>query len=77
MAEKRPTGTDPLTRGNVHELKDSDLSVGNSYHTSLTRQSPKEMTDEVLSNIFGPTTAPIKVEPVKDEFKPGGSNFGR
>ena len=37
------------------------LAVGNSYHTSLTRLSPKEMTDEVLSNIFGATTAPAKV----------------
>jgi hypothetical protein len=53
------------------------LAVGNSYHTSLTRLSPQEMTDEVLSNIFGPTTAPAKVEPVKDEFKPRGSNFGK
>jgi hypothetical protein len=48
------------------------LAVGNSYHTSLTRLSPKEMTDEVLSNIFGPTTAPVKVRPAKDDFKPRG-----
>jgi hypothetical protein len=53
------------------------LAVGNSYHTSLTRLSPKEMTDEVLANIFGPTTAPAKVDPVKDDFKQRGSNFGK
>ena len=53
------------------------LAVGNSYHTSLTRLTPKEMVDEVLSNIFGPTNAPAKVAPVKDDFKPRGSNFGR
>jgi hypothetical protein len=28
------------------------MAVGNSYHTSLTRKSPKEMVDEVLTNIF-------------------------
>lgn len=28
------------------------LAVGNSYHTSLTRKSPEEMVDEVLTNIF-------------------------
>ena len=28
------------------------LAVGNSYHTSLTRKSPEEMVDEVISNIF-------------------------
>ena len=31
---------------------DFPLASGNSYHTSLTRKSPKEMVDEVLSNIF-------------------------
>ena len=30
----------------------SPLAVGNSYHTSLTRKSPKEMVKEVLTNIF-------------------------
>ena len=32
----------------------SNLTIarGNSYHTSLTRKSPEEMVDEVLSNIF-------------------------
>ncbi len=28
------------------------LATGNSLHTSLTRKSPEEMVDEVLSNIF-------------------------
>jgi hypothetical protein len=28
------------------------LAVGNSYHTSLTRKSPQEMVDEVLTNIL-------------------------
>jgi len=28
------------------------LAVGNSFHTSLTRISPEEMVDEVMTNIF-------------------------
>lgn len=28
------------------------MAVGNSYHTSLTRKSPEEMVEEVLTNIF-------------------------
>lgn len=28
------------------------LATGNSYHTSLTRQTPEEMVAEVLTNIF-------------------------
>lgn len=28
------------------------LATGNSYHTSLTRKSPKEMVDEVVDNIL-------------------------
>jgi hypothetical protein len=28
------------------------LAVGNSYHTSLTRKSPQEMVDEVVTNIL-------------------------
>jgi len=28
------------------------LAQGNSYHTSLTRKSPKEMVDEVVDNIL-------------------------
>jgi hypothetical protein len=28
------------------------LAVGNSYHTSLTRKSPEEMVDEVMTNIL-------------------------
>jgi len=31
---------------------DFPLATGNSYHTSLTRLSPEEMIEEVLSNIF-------------------------
>jgi hypothetical protein len=28
------------------------MATGNSYHTSLTRKTPAEMVEEVLSNIF-------------------------
>jgi hypothetical protein len=28
------------------------IASGNSFHTSLTRKSPEEMVDEVLTNIF-------------------------
>lgn len=28
------------------------LAVGNSYHTSLSRLTPEQMVDEVLTNIF-------------------------
>lgn len=28
------------------------LANGNSFHTSLTRKSPREMVDEVINNIF-------------------------
>ena len=31
---------------------DFPLATGNSFHTSLTRKSPEEMVDEVLTNIF-------------------------
>lgn len=31
---------------------DFPLATGNSYHTSLTRLSPKEMVDEVVENIY-------------------------
>lgn len=31
---------------------DFPLATGNSYHTSLTRKSPKEMVDEVIGNIY-------------------------
>jgi hypothetical protein len=31
------------------------LAVGNSFHTSLTRKSPEEMVDEVLTNILNAT----------------------
>lgn len=31
---------------------DYPLATGNSYHTSLTRLSPKEMVDEVVDNIY-------------------------
>ena len=28
------------------------IATGNSYHTSLTRKSPPEMVDEVMTNIY-------------------------
>ena len=31
---------------------DFALATGNSYHTSFTRKSPKEMVDEVVDNIY-------------------------
>lgn len=31
---------------------DFPLATGNSMHTSLTRKSPKEMVDEVVTNIY-------------------------
>lgn len=31
---------------------DFPIASGNSYHTSLTRKSPKEMVDEVVDNIY-------------------------
>lgn len=31
---------------------DFPLATGNSFHTSLTRKSPKEMVDEVVDNIL-------------------------
>lgn len=31
---------------------DVGVASGNSYHTSLTRKSPKEMVDEVVGNIL-------------------------
>jgi hypothetical protein len=31
---------------------DFPMASGNSFHTSLTRKSPEEMVDEVLTNIF-------------------------
>lgn len=37
----------------VREPKtDYPLATGNSYHTSLTRKSPTEMVDEVVTNIL-------------------------
>ena len=33
---------------------------GNSYHTSLTRLSPEEMIDEVLTNIFDADKRPAE-----------------
>lgn len=35
---------------------DYPLAEGNSYHTSLTRKSPDEMVDEILTNIFSGNT---------------------
>jgi hypothetical protein len=34
---------------------DFPMAVGNSLHTSLTRKSPEEMVDEVMTNIFNRT----------------------
>lgn len=34
------------------------LAVGNSFHTSLTRKSPEEMVDEVMTNIFNAAKNP-------------------
>jgi hypothetical protein len=31
---------------------DFPLATGNSFHTSLTRLSPKEMVSEVIDNIY-------------------------
>jgi len=39
-------------------INNSPLAVGNSVHTSLTRKSPEEMVDEVLTNIFNAKGAP-------------------
>lgn len=38
----------------------SNLTIarGNSYHTSLTRKSPEEMVDAVLTNIFSAKSNP-------------------
>ena len=44
MLELTITLQDPRT--------DVALATGNSYHTSLTRKSPKEMVDEVVDNIL-------------------------
>ena len=44
MLELTITFRDPKT--------DYPLATGNSYHTSLTRKSPEEMVEEVLTNIF-------------------------
>lgn len=38
---------------NIDDAKtDYPLASGNSYHTSLSRKSPEDMVDEVLTNIF-------------------------
>lgn len=34
---------------------DFPMAVGNSFHGSLTRKSPEEMVDEVMTNIFNKT----------------------
>ena len=36
------------------------LAVGNSYHTSLTRKSPEEMVEEVMTNILNPSKPTAK-----------------
>lgn len=45
MLELTVTIRDPKT--------DFPLATGNSFHTSLTRLSPKEMVSEVIDNIYG------------------------
>lgn len=35
----------------VRDKADFPLATGNSFHTSLTRKSPPEMVDEVVTNI--------------------------
>jgi hypothetical protein len=35
----------------LRDRSDFPIAIGNSYHTSLTRKSPSEMVDEVLTNI--------------------------
>jgi len=37
------------------------FATGNSFHTSLTRQSPEKMIDEVLTNIFTADSDPDAV----------------
>ena len=44
MIELTITLRDPKT--------DHPIAMGNSYHTSLTRKSQKEMVDEVVGNIL-------------------------
>lgn len=44
MLELTVTIRDPKT--------DFPLATGNSYHTSLTRLSPREMVNEVIENIY-------------------------
>lgn len=39
-------------------VNNSPLAVGNSLHSSLTRKSPEEMVDEVLTNIFNAKAVP-------------------
>jgi len=36
------------------------LALGNSFHTSLTRKSPEEMVDEVMTNIFTAAKQPVQ-----------------
>jgi hypothetical protein len=36
------------------------MAIGNSFHTSLTRKSPEEMVDEVLTNIFNESNKSAK-----------------
>jgi hypothetical protein len=36
------------------------MAVGNSLHTSLSRKSPEEMVDEVLTNIFNEAKKSVK-----------------
>jgi len=40
-------------------LKNYPLAVGNSLHTSLTRKSPEDMVEEVLTNMFNAKEGPL------------------
>lgn len=37
---------------NIRQPNNFPVAVGNSFHTSLTRKSPPEMVEEVMTNIF-------------------------
>jgi hypothetical protein len=49
------------------------LAVGNSYHTSLTRKSPEEMVEEVLTNIFNSQKQVSTKDSQKQVSTKGGS----
>ncbi len=45
------------------------LAVGNSLHTSLTRKSPEDMVEEVLSNMFNAKEGPLMEKEPNDTKK--------